>query len=331
MAELFWQKCKERLATLGYHIEEMNERKGPFAAMIAEITASRAGEEAEKLIYKLPAANRSWEMELVFTLREELQPWLSYIIEVFPDEPAALLMKHTGEPYLLSDPLEPKDTDRRRDALKQVSAILSQLHLRTEQTAKQWGRTGRLRTYPYSREWADWSLQQSERLSATENSPYSRGEVDTLRDIAERFYSNYSDSSLLCPPVLTHGDTHWGNVLIREGVLTLIDWEWACVSTPMRDVAILLQEEPEDDIARAIVEHHIQLLMEGKYGASREALLHDFDAMMIDNALMMLGWEIELYFRGERSAVALKAAMTVLFRRILQHWNQYIDRRGYRV
>jgi hypothetical protein len=80
--------------------------------------------------------------------------------------------------------------------------------------------------------------------------PWARGEVaisdpdqdgfwaDLLPDIAAD-RTRLQEAMNALPPVFTHGDSHTGNVVHSDGVLTLCDWQGAGIGRPASDLAFL--------------------------------------------------------------------------------------------
>jgi hypothetical protein len=48
----------------------------------------------------------------------------------------------------------------------------------------------------------------------------------------------------------------------------------------------------------------------------------DFDRMMVDNAIMTLGWDVELYRRGDLGSERLRETFERRFARIESFWNR---------
>ncbi|MCI3922324.1 phosphotransferase [Paenibacillus sp. TRM 82003] len=314
---------KSRVGSLGYDIIDLRKRQGPFASSVYDLVVADApGGEPSRVIYKETSSAREDEARLFSRLGAELSDWTPGVLHCFLEPPFALLMRYGGEPFLHSHPPRPASADARCSLLSHVSERLGQLHLRTERDAERWVREGIVPAYRYSREWADWSIARLDLLEAEGTPALEPGEVRELEGTLERFYARYDERSMRGPRVMTHGDTHWGNVirLAPEEPATFIDWEWHNVSTPMRDISILLLEEPDEDVFDRVAELHMDRLLLGGYSGMREALLGDFARMMVDNALMMLGWDAELYVRGERTLDELRAAAALKRRRALRFW-----------
>jgi len=314
--------CRMRLAASGYAIVEMKRKSGPFAATVFDLTLSRDGGAPERYVYKQPPPDRTGEFELYEAMPDELAAWLPPLAETFREAPCALLLRYVGEPLLEAGSRAAQSGAERGRRLSTAAAKLAELHLATESLAERWVRERILPPYAYSREWADWTISQLERAARRDMPALDERRTAAVAAVADSFYAGYGPDAMRGAPVFTHGDPHWGNVLVQDGRVSLIDWEWCRAATPMRDVAILLQEEPDDRIAERIAAEHAERLAQGGHRADPAALAHDFRYMMIDNSLMMLGWDVELLLRGERSLERTRAAAAVKASRILTFWNR---------
>lgn len=319
--------CLKRLHSLGYAVSDAVVIQGPFAALLIRAEAGTDAYPMETLLYKQPERERLGEVELMAALGQELSPWLSHIIAVFADPPHALLMRDAGEPLNRCQALQ-TDSLLRETVLAQISEQLAELHASTWEPIRTWLQEGKIKLYPYSRSWADWSLAQADRLRLTGVSWLTAETIQWLREFTDLFYRRYSDALLRSPIVLTHGDVHWGNVLYRENKLTFIDWEWSAAASPMRDIAVLLQDEPDEALVQRMAEDHAMRLLARGYPGKMEDLMHDFYWMLADNTLMMLGWEMELYFRKEMTEERLQAALFMKVNRIKRMWKDYLHKEG---
>lgn len=323
--------CKKRIRSLGCDIVRMRARQGNFSALVFDVGVRPAGNPRgpeRRLVYKQPPPDRTGEIDLIRLLRPELGRWLPDIAGLFEERPAAIVTAYAGEPLVRSKPLFPRNAAMRRKLLEKAALHLADLHLGTAAAAERWAAEGRVAPYAYARDWADRTVDRLAELSADPRFGAAAGgvvsarEADAVSDIVESFYAGYSDRAMRGPRVLTHGDPHWGNVLSDGTRITLIDWEWCNVASPMRDAAILLQEEPEPSIFRHIVSVHANALLQGGLRCSRSDLMHDFYRMMVDNALMMLGWEAGLCLRGLLTPAQFRASFRQKFERAAQLWDR---------
>ncbi|WP_274362360.1 phosphotransferase [Paenibacillus thermotolerans] len=310
------EHCAARLRMLGMDGFAISVLRGPFAADVLTV-APDGGAGPARLIYKQPAEGRRNEIPLLKRLGDFLKPWGPVTVAMFEDEPQAMLTEYAGEPvmesYLASQP------EGRRLWLRRIVCRLAALHAASSPHVSRWVSEGFVEPYPFSMEWP---ALTSERLLALEKSgvPYDIGGL--RRDVlfmSESFYPLYK-KSLRCPPALTHGDPHMRNIVGDENRFVFIDWEWANAATPPRDIAILLQDVRDDALAEdALLVYTDELLAQG-YPAGRADVLHDFELALIDNTIMMLAWDAELYFKGETTAEELCVTLGMKRRRLQTAW-----------
>jgi thiamine kinase-like enzyme len=318
MEDEIMQRCASRIESLGYRIIRSEKRQGPFAATLYDVFTSNG----QHWIYKEPPPDRTGEVRLVSALGDELAAWLPSGIRCFEDRPAGLLMAYAGEPLWDPGSASSRSEAARRKALSAASEKLAGLHLLTEPLAEDWVRQGKAIPYAYSREWAEWSLSRISDAALPSAPLLVPKALEEMGLIIRKFYDGYRESGMRSPRVFTHGDPHWGNILVQGGRIALIDWEWCHASTPMRDIAILLLDEPDESVYEEIAASHIDRLLQGGYPGNRDGLRHDFDRMVVDNALMSLGWDVELYLRGERTEDDLRFTTNLKRDRIVRFWKR---------
>ncbi|HZG56556.1 phosphotransferase [Paenibacillus sp.] len=307
--------CEERLRSIGYTTTHLENRQGSFAAVVYDVFVRGTSGREERFVYKQPPEDRLGEFALLRDLGAELSPWLPAVVARFEATPRAFLMRYAGEPLLPPEAVRAAGRTERLSAYERISAALADLHLRTLPYARQWAREGRASPYAFSREWADRMLRDADgALPSVLAAELSR--------IVTSFYADYGPSSMRGPETFTHGDPHIGNALALDGKLTLIDWEWTNVAAPMRDVAILAMDEPEDALYARIAEAHADKLVRGGMPATVEALLDDFGRMTVDNALMTLGWDAALFRRGDTTAREFAEAAERRLSRLAPFWNR---------
>jgi hypothetical protein len=305
--------CKRRVRELGYEVMRCMEKHGSFAARIFEVQALEADGVAAKLIYKLPPEDRRNEAALFRSLGGELAEWAPRIAGSFIEEPSALITYDAGEPVLQH--FRSSSNEKKKQLLRAIVRRLAALHAATASSAEEWVRLGLLQPYPFSTAWAE---NAAERLILLEQRGFpfeTRSLVEDVCAVAETFYPHYA-SSLRCPTVVTHGDLHMGNITDNGERLTFIDWEWANAATPVRDVAILLQDVEDDSLARYCWETYAAALAESGYEQPRSELENDLYRMLLDNTIMMIAWDVELYFMGEKREAELVRSLEVKRRRI---------------
>jgi len=305
--------CRERFRSIGREAVRIERRTGPFAAALFDVWTVTEDGVDERYIYKIPPEERNGEFDVFGALGAELSPWLPEGIARFERAPKAIAMRYAGEPILTPEAVGAVPERERLAAYELVAERLAELHLYTAPMAERWVREGKAAPYAYSRAWADALLTQAE-------GALGRSALDALREIANAFYEGYSAASMRGPAAFTHGDPHWGNALRLGGKITLIDWEWTNVAAPMRDLAILLQEEPDDAVLERVASSHARRLLSGGLPGTYEAVMADFDRMMVDNSIMTLGWDVALYRRGDIGLERLRDVSERRLARIEAFW-----------
>jgi len=307
--------CRERFRSIGLEVARSERRRGPFAAALYDVWIASADGAETRYVYKVPPEERNGEFEVLGALGRELAPWLPEGIARFASPPKAIAMRYAGEPILPPENVGGVAEEERLEAYALVTAQLAELHLRTAPMTERWVREGRAAPYAYSRAWADMLLSQAE------------GAIDeagcaALRRVADAFYAGYSEAAMRGPRAFTHGDPHWGNALRLGERITLIDWEWTNAAAPMRDIAILVQDEPNDALMAHVAEEHARRLVREGFPGTFDDVMADFDRMMVDNTIMTLGWDAALYRRGDLELERLRESFERRFARIEAFWNR---------
>ena len=307
--------CRERFRSIGLAVTRTERRRGPFAAALYDVwTAAPDGAES-RYVYKIPPVERIGEFEVLGALGRELEPWLPEGIARFESPPRAIVMRYAGEPILPPERVGAVSEKDRLEAYGLVSSRLAELHLRTAPMTERWVREGKAAPYAYSRAWADMLFSQA--AGAIDEAGFA-----ALRRISDAFYAGYSPAAMRGGTAFTHGDPHWGNALRLGERITLIDWEWTNAAAPMRDVAILVQEEPDDDVLTHVAAEHARRLVQGGFPGTYGDVMADFDRMMVDNSIMTLCWDVALYRRGDIGSERLRESFERRFARIEAFWNR---------
>ncbi|WJP97535.1 phosphotransferase family protein [Macrococcus bovicus] len=96
------------------------------------------------------------------------------------------------------------------------------------------------------------------------------------------------------PLVLTHGDLHRGNIFDCTDI-QLIDWERAALSSPVRDITMLLQDYATAEEIRSYRETFFQLL---PFEINHADYRQEFNIFLLVNTVKMLVWELSKYQQG---------------------------------
>jgi len=114
----------------------------------------------------------------------------------------------------------------------------------------------------------------------------SAGEVDELRTAARKLLPKFERvcKTLDTPPcanALEHGDFHMSNLLVKDGVYSLIDWGDACITHPFCSILVTveaaLEQVPAPDKIRWNDKMRDAYLAPWQSHVQADALLHDFE------------------------------------------------------
>ncbi|TCP53941.1 phosphotransferase family enzyme [Tumebacillus sp. BK434] len=193
----------------------------------------------------------------------------------------------------------------KRELLERVVTLLADLHVSLAGPSAEWEQAGIVSSYPFhsSVEFAQDAFRELQeqvgRLPGVDDRLLAE-----LREMEAFFYPRYPQY-VGGQQTFTHGDPHMENILLDGGQIRLIDWEYASLAVPQRDLSILLQDVPEDSL------HALALTVFRRELAKRGwAVTPDFDraftACMFDNTLMMLGFELWKYRNGHLSGAEIE-------------------------
>ncbi|UOQ93122.1 aminoglycoside phosphotransferase family protein [Halobacillus shinanisalinarum] len=270
---------------------------GVHAGNIIRLTIIDENNNKRKLIYKRFAADRSNEVDIYTKLLPHFESFFQ-IIKVWNSNPAAILMDDLGAP--LKEDFDERSSENKRDLVTKVLDKLSDLHTisNLDLTALN------LPKHTLSTEWLDWCCSQLDRLCALRLGWTEAGWIETVEKAYELL--EVYDYEVKGPLVLTHGDPHLENTFEHNGSIFLIDWEWAALGSPLRDLTILLQDVYDSDLIHFFKELYRELLLEKGLFIDKERYRKDFNYLYIDHTAMMLAWEIEKYILGYISEKKIK-------------------------
>ncbi|QHT46364.1 phosphotransferase [Bacillus sp. SB49] len=267
---------------------------GAHAGDIFRFEIINQNEEKKKFIYKEFAEGRNNEIEVYKKLENHLQP-LTKLVKWYESNPQAILMVDLGRP--LKDDFMELPLHSKKKSIVSILQRLSYLYsLKVDQTALT------LDTHSITYEWSDWAIEQLKLLNARHEwaSDWSK--------FIEYAYQKLKlgDYKVRGPLTLTHGDPHLENVFSYDNEVWFIDWEWAAIGSPLRDITILLQDVYEEELVQYTYRAYKELLDSKKILISNDAYRRDFHHLYIDHTTMMLAWEIDKYFQGYTSEARIK-------------------------
>ncbi len=241
-------------------------------------------------IYKEFAADRNNEIDIYTNLADYIKPF-SKLVKVWDSSPQAILMEDLKSP--IKETFNQLPLKDKKNLLEGILHRLSVLHSSNYISA-----TEVLPIHQINSEWRDWCLDQLKRLCSTRK--WAKSEwVHTIDFSFEQL--EIMNHKYRCPLVITHGDPHMENIFYHKGQVWFIDWEWAAMGSPLRDITILLQDLYDIELIQYVEKSYRSYLHNEKIYVNNEDYNSDFNYLYIDHTTMMLAWEIEKYIQGYTS------------------------------
>ncbi|MDZ5471408.1 aminoglycoside phosphotransferase family protein [Bacillus sp. 31A1R] len=269
---------------------------GLHAGNIIRISVMDENNHVRKFIYKEFSTGRKNEIEIYSKLLPILSSFVP-VIKLWNMEPEAILMEDLGTS--LKKNFHQSTMEDKKITLLNILYTLSDLHSTHQDLS-----TTTLPKHQMTTEWYDWCCMQLDKLSSLHLDWFQYEWEGVMKSASKLIYSNYE---VKCPAVLTHGDPHLDNVFIKnDQSVCLIDWEWAALGSPLRDMTILLQDIYDIHLIRFVKEYYYKLLTEKGIHIEKENYLDDFNYLYMDHTFMMLAWEVEKHFKGFVSEKEIK-------------------------
>ncbi|WP_214484816.1 aminoglycoside phosphotransferase family protein [Bacillus sp. SM2101] len=278
---------EQRITKKRWKILNQEKIEGIYAGNIYRIEVLGGEDRKKNYIYKEFAHDRNNEVHIYEKLENLIKPF-SKLVEIWSSYPQAILM------YDLESPLkvvfENLSLNNKKDFIEQILQRLLALHTLKLDVAR-----NELPIHQMNYEWRNWCIDEINKL-IIQHQWAKLDWVETIKYAYEQLeINNYQVKS---PLVLTHGDTHLENIFYYEDQISFIDWEWAALGSPLRDITILLQDIYEPELIQFIFDSYRTLLNEKKINIIEKDYREDFNLLYVDHTTMMLAWEIEKYFQG---------------------------------
>lgn len=285
------------LVRLGWQRISETPIVGGYAAQLTRLTLRREDGVQVAAVYKKLDPQRVQELALYRDILHAVPhavPKLYGTVQEADEQ--GILIEAAGS--AAKSLFQKADLSDKKRMLQAIVEMLAALHVTLAPQSEEWLQAGVISAYPFhsSVQWAEDALRELAGLAEEGLAGVTLELVAEMREIVERFYPMYPEL-MRGRATFTHGDPHMENILLDEGQYRLIDWEWACVAPPQRDLTILLQDVLEDEL------HEFALEVYRKHWEVDEASFH---ACLLDNTLMMLGWEIYKYRGGHLSLAELE-------------------------
>jgi thiamine kinase-like enzyme len=284
-----------RLKKMNWQLLNKERITGAHAGSIYRITVITHENNRDTYIYKEFAEERNNEADVYKKLQSTIKPF-SKLIKLWDSSPQAILMYDLHDP--LKDGYKELPLENKKNFLEHILKRLADLH------SLHLGNTGDdMPAHSISTEWYEWGLDQMKQL-CTRHEWANPEWIQTIQHAYTKL--DLPHYKIKSPFTLTHGDPHLENIFQLDEGIWFIDWEWAAMASPLRDITILLQDIYDPDLIQHSYKYYRDLLKTKGFPISKEDYKSDFNHLYIDHTTMMLAWEIEKHFKGYGSEERIK-------------------------
>lgn len=308
------------LRKLGWKVTYAQRIDGVFAGTLIRLRLqTQTGQELET-VYKRFAPGRARELRLYSRFLQELEGYgPKLLVSVQSEEEQGILLENAGRP--LKALLRQVSGTRQASLLQGTAACLAALHTQYEEQSRQWLARGWLGVYPVdsARTWASEAVGQILWLQEKRLGHLPPSATSLIQTVMERVYPQFP-KWLAGRTTLTHGDPHLENVLFRGldaadttqmPEMRLIDWEYACVTVPQRDLSIFVQDILDPTLHEMVVGSYWNFMREAGWRVDEPEFKSAYLACLLDNTLMMLGWDIHKFREHYLGQAELEEIITV--------------------
>ncbi len=268
---------------------------GAHAGHITRIEVEDGNNKKGRYIYKEFVEDREKEVDIYLKLTNQMKKF-SKVVEVWDKTPKAILMCDLSAP--LKDSFQLLSLKEKKKVLQSILQRLSDLH-----TSDLYLPVHNINTHTITSEWRHWCVDEMSKLCDY----HQWAQADWIHTINHAYEQLSCDQyEVRSPYVLTHGDPHLENIFQHEGEVWFIDWEWASLGSPLRDITILLQDVYDLELIQFVFHSYREILRDKKLIIEKEDYQKDFNLLYLDHTTMMLAWEIHKYFEGYTTEEKMK-------------------------
>jgi thiamine kinase-like enzyme len=288
-------QLEERLAERNLKVLKKEVINGAHAGRIYRIETVDKENQMVNLVYKEFETERSNEIDL-YSKYSKIIKQFNKVVTVWDSTPKAILMDDLKSP--LKNDFEILSDLEKQNLIKPILDRLAVLHSLSVSE-----NSDGLPTHQITSEWHEWCIDQLNRLGAQNH--WTKTEwIKTINNAYEQL--DLKGFKQQCPRVITHGDPHLENIFLKDGQIWLIDWEWAAMGSPLRDITILCQDIYDKLLLQFVKDSYQDILNYNNLNISSVDYQRDFNYFYIDHTTMMLAWEIEKYFQQYTSEEEIK-------------------------
>jgi hypothetical protein len=258
-------------------------------------------------VYKEFAPGRIEERHLYDRLLVHL-PTYAPRVYGYVDTPGevGIVLEDVGTP--LKSVLSGLGRTEKEHLIRRAVTWLAEFHADVEENAQAWLRSDVISVYPMdsARAWGKAAIEALMWLTEQHLCEIDIEFLKELHDTVEWFYASLP-AWMAGRMTLTHGDPHQENWMVHNGEFRLIDWEYACVAVPHRDLAIFLQDVLDEHLHVVARTTYWNCLRDRGWPVDDPQFLTSYAACLFDNTLMMLGWEVDKFKQGHLHRSELEA------------------------
>ncbi|MFD2442659.1 phosphotransferase family protein [Bacillus sp. CGMCC 1.16607] len=285
----FLTLIENRFYEYNWTLIHKEELEGIHAGNIARMTIKDENNKVKKIIYKEFANSRKNEMDVYAKLLPTIKSMVP-IIQVVSSAPEAVIMDDLGES--IKENFKDLSKSKKYSLLEMILHKLLFLHNEVNKCLPHVD----LPTHKVTSEWYKWACSQLNELKLQNLEWYNNSWIDIVNQSFKMI--NAKNYKIKGPLVLTHGDPHLENIFLKDSSILFIDWEWAAIASPLRDITILLQDIYDVETIEFVKNTYFQLALDAGLFTEDIIFKEDFNYLYFDHTLMMLAWEIEKYFKG---------------------------------
>ena len=298
---------KNWLAEKDWTVISWGRMTGGFTAPVFRLRVRKKSGVALDMVYKQLIPGRTRDFDLPDDVWGALAAYAPRrIVRIHEDEEKGMLMEDAGQP--IKSILAAVDPAQRATLVQDAVKLVAQLHVKLEQNSHAWIVLGVMDTYPVesARAWGNDAVNGLARLTEQGFHGLDMVQVAQVRYMVRRFYPSLPQW-LKGRSTVTHGDPHMENLLLRQKQFCLIDWEYACITVPQRDITILLQDVLTAELHQLARKTYWDYLRRHGWSVDDQSFETTYQACLFDNTLMMLGWEIFKFHQGFLSQMELES------------------------
>lgn len=264
--------------------------KGNYTGKLYRIHAKDRDAKYINVIYKQFAKHRCNEIEIYQSLYPLLPQFMPRTLQVYRTGDKAMLFEDLGQSIKTQIDVS---GELQKENLLEILAKLADLHTIGQNLRGMLLKNNILINYKQVNNWMKWASPMLKELERQQFPWFSSTWITKFNEQVELFNARgIAPSGNI---TLTHGDPHLDNVFIKNKNVYFIDWEWATITSPLRDFTLLIQDIYDQSLVEWSIKKYQGFLKEKGYVITEDEFNNDFAYYYFENTLKMLAWDIEKF------------------------------------